>query len=175
MLSAKKHTPQPSGRNKNLIEANKKINTNGATNFRMWLDLSRVGDELFRLKQGQDYYLSIPAEWKAENANVYLESDQFSTSREISLVNWTKAPSKWSSLADFYVQFRPNRNGSYRFEVRIGEKIVHDGYITTVPELSETSPINSVDSIVVQTIVPKECVVPVFTGSRLSTSHSFAS
>ena len=99
------------------------INTNGATNFRMWLDLSRVGDELFRLKQGQEYCLFIPAEWKADNANIYLESDQFSTSRETLLVNWIKAPSKWSSLADFYVPFRPKRNGSYCFEVKIGGNV----------------------------------------------------
>ena len=79
-----------------------------------------------------------------------------------------KAPSKWSSLADFYAPFRPKRNGSYRFEVKIGEKIIHDGYITTVPELSASSPVKSVDSVVVQTLVPKEGVISVLFGLRFS-------
>ena len=82
-----------------------------------WLDLSRTKTELFRLEKNVPVKLCVSATFMAKNAKLYLEIDDFTVSRKLTLRKWERAPTAWDSVFDYFYEFTPVRNGSYKFKV----------------------------------------------------------
>ena len=130
---------------------------NQSTIFRMvcaprWLNLERCKTELFRLEQGITVRLYIPATWTYQNALFYIESDQFTDDRDLIHVSWEKSKPEWISISDSFVDFTPKRNGSYRFQIRVGDEIILESYLVINPKI----PNHDFNSLCIQTLLPKQ-------------------
>lgn len=122
----------------------------------MWLDLSRVSGELFRLERNRQVKLYIPAAWVAQNASIHIETDRHLTTRDLERHEWVKSPATWASRADLHVPFTPRKNGSYKFCVVNDEDTVFaNGYLCVKAQLASTAPVTKLESVIVQTVVPK--------------------
>ena len=82
-----------------------------------WLDLSRTKTELFRLKKNVAIKLCVSETLMAKEAKLYLEVDEFTISRKLTLRKWEKSAPEWDSVFDNFYEFTPTRGGSYKFKV----------------------------------------------------------
>ena len=100
-----------------------------------WLDLSRVRNELFRLRQNVPVGLCVPSRLIAQNAILWLETDEGTRERHLTRRHWSKSPPIWTSHFDFFYEFVPRRNGSFKFEVRTDkDELLLDGYLGAKPK-----------------------------------------
>ena len=117
-----------------------------------WLNLERCKTELFRLDQGITVRLYIPAKWTNQNALFFIESDQFTDDRDLINFPWEKSKHEWISISDYFVDFTPKRNGSYRFQIRVGDEIILESYLVINPKI----PNQDFNSLCIQTLLPKQ-------------------
>ena len=117
-----------------------------------WLNLERCKTELFRLDQGITVRLYIPAKWTNQNALFFIESDQFTDDRDLINCPWEKSKTEWISISDYFLDFTPKRNGSYRFQIRVGDGIILESYLVINPKL----PDHDFNSLCIQTLLPKQ-------------------
>ena len=115
-----------------------------------WLDLSRIKNELFRLKQNETIRLAISSSLRAVNAQLYLETDEITLDRTLLHREWTPSPPIWTSHFDAFYEFAPRRNGSYKFELRdSSQTVLLEGYLSSKPTDE------SFDSARIVTLMPK--------------------
>ena len=70
------------------------------------------------------------------------------------LQEWRSSPPLWTSPSDYYVDFKPERNGSYKFEIKFpNPKMNYVGYLISKPK-SESGSFH-LDSLSIQTLMPK--------------------
>ena len=117
-----------------------------------WLNLERCQSELFRLEQGIPVRLYIPAKWTNQKALLYIETDQFTDDRDLINIPWEKSKTEWVSISDYFVDFTPKRNGSYRFQIRARDEIILESYLVINPKL----PNHDFNSLCIQTLLPKQ-------------------